>query len=448
MNADLSSNSKWPSSPPHAWRSLAWLTLRRGWWILAVGLVAALVLGVAVHVMPKVFWPSGTLLLGLVFGLAVFGTDQAEGRRWLAARRLPPGRVWALKTIVWGSALAGLIDLTWWLATILTPPSQAEALILPHGNPDFWLDLWERWRSAPAQERAGEDFFGNPVIVLALWPIYGFAFGQFFGQVVQRRRLAALLAVFVTPLVVALWLPALLFGGLHSWHTLIVPVLLLLTTRLAAGPWIAGRLCTAKPALGLTGAVAVMVASLVGCLWLRATEIPDVGEPFDVKGFIANLPPPHRNEAGLLLQSARAEMVRHPDMGALVKYESGSVKAGSAKEWIETCLLAKGLRWALDLDWFHLDAATDSWLDQLFAEEWVINARRASQLPLGMVVDPRTADSVTLQEFSRDCRALANVFIVRALQLQARGDSRAGLRHLETVLALSRQVRNCAPVVA
>jgi hypothetical protein len=62
-----------------------------------------------------------------------------------------------------------------------------------------------------------------------------------------------------------------------------------------------------------------------------------------------------------------------------------------------------------------------------------------------MVQDPRLVrSSAALWKDLDDYRQLARLFVARALQQQARGDSRRALADLETALGLSRQVKNAA----
>src|SRR5205807_828350 len=87
------------------------------------------------------------------------------------------------------------------------------------------------------------------------------------------------------------------------------------------------------------------------------------------------------------------------------------------------------------------------WLDLLFQGPWVEEARTAAAMPLGMVQDPRlVGNDPHLWQIHQDGWRMACLFVGRALQRQAHGDSREALRDLETVLALSRQMKNDAPV--
>src|SRR5262249_26150140 len=98
--------------------------------------------------------------------------------------------------------------------------------------------------------------------------------------------------------------------------------------------------------------------------------------------------------------------------------------------------------------WPKADEAIAPWLDRLFQGEWVSLAERAAHLPLGLVQDPRLSlrDDREHTDTAWQCHLMARLLMARALQLQAKGDSRGALNPLQTTLALSRQVRHDAPV--
>jgi hypothetical protein len=411
---------------PFSWRVLCWLAFRQGRWVLAAGLASALLLSGTVGLAPLLIWPISSLLLGLAFGLAVFAPDQIESQRFLGVQRFPPGLIWAVKVVFWGTALLALTALAWFV----------DAQFYGH-------DLFSRKEGSSHQSQQwafledlviGADV--SPFLLVGLWPLYGFCFGQFFGQVVRRPALAVILALFLTPLVVATWVPALVFGGLQVWQVLIIPVLLLLTTRFVMWPWLSGRLLSARPLLGIAGAVALMVLSMIGCRWYRVVEVPDVGEPFDVQAFRASLPSPEQNEAGRLIRKAGAAMREQRKQIDEQLFHEGDIQATSRdpSSVLSQSVLANG--------WPKQDKELSRWLDRLFTGEWVQEAEKAAQLPLDMVQDPHLSVGI----ISQDCRQLAALFVLRALQRQAHGDPRGALHHLETVLALSRQVRNDAAV--
>src|SRR5262249_3850575 len=158
---------------------------------------------------------------------------------------------------------------------------------------------------------------------------------------------------------VGLWIPSLVFGGVHIWQLLIVPVLALLTTRLALWPWLSDRLHSGKPLATLIGAGILMILSMAGCLWYRAIEVPDVGEPFDVKGFIAGLPTPEQNVAGQLLRAAFGVLAEHK-----IKVETKLGPYQGEGYWFVRDKI-------FDQGWPKKDQEIGRWLDQIFQGDWV-----------------------------------------------------------------------------
>ena len=182
-----------------------------------------------------------------------------------------------------------------------------------------------------------------------------------------------------------------------------------------------------------------MATSLAGCLWYRAVEVPDVGEPFDVEVFLATLPSTLENQAGRLLRSAANEMEQSQNQVAQ--------SCGCPHRW--TLLFQTGCHFVLlqQVGPKRMKQKSAVGWNLLFQGEWAKKAQKAAELPQGMVCDPRLADLASVRQQAYSFRVyprLGGLFVARALQLQARGDSRAGLGHLETVLALSRQVKNYA----
>jgi hypothetical protein len=429
---------------PASWRVVLWLALRQGRWVLAGGAVGVLALGVALsETWGVVVWPLGTLLLGLVFGLAAFCPDQRGGHKFLGAQRIPLGHYWTVKTLLWAIALCGAEFLAWQVYELSRASAQTVGKGPSLDSPSYWIGQW-RTNSYTAISTSSVWLF------LGLWPLYGFCFGLCLGQLVRRPVLALILSGALTPAVVAVWVPSLLLGGFPVWQAAVIPCLLLLTARLTAWPWASGRLVTAKPIIGIAYAALVMMLTLIGFIWHRATEVPNVGEPFDVKAFIASLPAPEKNEAGVLIRqacSAMAEDRRHLELQLGPAPKPGSLPNGaqpvaSTYDMLLGDAVAKG--------WPKEDGAIARFLDGLFQGEWVSLANKAAQLPLGMVQDPRLVRSRDDSEYlrvSQQSLEMARLFEARALQLQAKRNFRGALDLLETTLALSRQARHDAPIV-
>jgi hypothetical protein len=376
---------------PASWRVLLWLSYRQGRCVLAGGLAFAVALGLTVNLMPLILWPIGTLLLGLACGLACFCLDQGDGSRFLGAQRFSPGRIWTIKVLFWGICAVVLTALSWQLAWIYVFQTDPNASSL---NRDFLHQLifssffTEEIRAHPPWS-----------LVLFLWPLYGFCFGQFFGQAATRPIIGAILATAAAPMFLGLWVPSLLIGGVRLWQFLAIPLILLLSTRLEIWPWVSGRLGTAKPLLGMGATVAVVVLSMAGFLWYRAVQVPDVGEPFDVKAFIAGLPTPEQNEAGRLIRRAGAAMREHkkkveeridPPTGPIFPKENGP---GNAKLSVRAY---DNFSWDIPYQgWPKKDKEIGRWLDLIFQGKWVQQANKAARLPLGLVQDPRLTSVFT-----------------------------------------------------
>ena len=101
-------------------------------------------------------------------------------------------------------------------------------------SPTYWVD-----------RLIGSRLFGwsnGAILLAAIWSVYGFCFGQLFGQLARRPVIAVTFAFFLAALVGCLWVPSLLVGGVSEWQVITLPVLMLLTTRLTLRPWLAGRL--------------------------------------------------------------------------------------------------------------------------------------------------------------------------------------------------------------
>ena len=425
---------------PAGWRVLLWLCFRQGRWVLAGELVFAIALGLTVNLAPLIIWPIGSLLLGLACGLAAFCPDQGDGNRFLGAQRFSPDAIFPVKIGFWGLATILLTVIAWQLGLA--------SLFYwdPNAAPESWF---ERWLGS-LYVRDYLLRLLTPGLFLILWPLYGFCFGQFFGLVAARPIIGAILATVVASLTVVLWVPSLFFGGVPAWQFLAVPLLLLATTRLAIWPWISGRLRNARSLLGIAGAVALVAITMAGFLYYRAVEVPDVGEPFDVKSFSASLSAPEQNQAGPQIRSAVAAMrEQKKKVEEQIKPPTKPIfppELGHPTEKFRVRDYEDASGYIPEKGWPKNDKEFGRWLDQIFQGAWVNQASKAVRLPLGLIQDPRLTSFDTRDWKTGDgCSNMGLLFACRALQLQARGDSRQALQHLEAALALSRQLRHNSP---
>jgi hypothetical protein len=422
---------------PNSWQSLIWLERQHGRWLLWPGLILSFIAGLLFYRYLDFVWPAVTLAIGLVCGLAVFAPEQAgEQERFLGGQRLPPGRVWLVKTLFWALAAAGMTAL--YSYGLLTRNDQ-EAKSYQQAISFYGL-LY-----------SGESFG----LFHILWVIYGFGCGQFCGLLSRKIVVAGALAIGVGAFLLAFWLPSILFGGVMVRQILTIPLLLLIAARLSMWLWFSGTLYSRRHFLLLAGCGVAILLWLGANLWYRAVEIPDVGEPFDVQAFNATLYQASRSEANQLLRRGleflerQREKVRDevgpptkplfpPPLKQRDRYNS------DPGGFLLPC------QEVLDQGWPPQDDEINRWLDAMFAGEWAQEFRAAATKPLGLVVDPRTfrwADrvgrrpSMNLPDFSN----VGLLFAVRAMQLQKRGDDRAALDCLETLFALSHQLDHCIP---
>jgi len=241
---------------PRQRAALVWLELRQASrlvkWLPIAGLVAGPLLALGISfwpLLPLVGWPVLTLLLGVSTGVAVFAGEQAEGTgRFLGEQRLPPGMVWAVKV---GLHLTLAVS----VAVVLFLSAQGG------------LGIWEMLGEHGQAELTAFDILGpflqwGPYFTLFLG--YGFSFGCLCGLLFSKRVVAGFIASGASLLLVMLWVPSLLVGGLYLWQVWGVPILLLFTVRLLLWPWATGRLASGSAVMRL--AIGLGLAGL----WLAA----------------------------------------------------------------------------------------------------------------------------------------------------------------------------------
>jgi hypothetical protein len=427
-------------------RVLLWLVIRQGRWILGGTLVGALMLGLGLNLVPSILWPCGTLLLGLACGLAAFGSDHRQSNAFLACQRFPLGIVWFVKISTWFVALMGLCAFSWLVATVFVPMIGG---LMPW---DSFLG-WRRQSQFGMGEWLRKDYDWTPNVpeLLGLWPVYGFCFGQFFGLVVPRPVIAAIVSSFVAPVAIGLWLPSILIGGVPIWHLFLAPLLLLAGTWIAQRPWMSGRLFTPSSILGICAGGALMLVIQAGFYWYRAVEFPDVGQPNALtEAFVARLPAPDANLAGPLVEKAARSMHAfkkevQEELGAPRDEMRKLDRPRFDKDLPTAVQYESRLEDVLEHGWSKEGQALGTYLDRLFEGDWVVQARKAVALPLGIVEDPRViAEKHQMNSIDDQCVDMTRLFAARALQLQANGDSEAALDNIEVVLALSRQIKNFA----
>ena len=421
------------------WLALFWLTSRQAGRAAVVLGAGGFLVGLLVPLHGLTLWPAVTLVIGIVCGTGVFASEQAAGTyRFLGAQRLPLGRVWAAKVVTW-LVVAAVAVLALTVGAVLHV-AVAQAVLGLYSSfdrpPSFFEHLTRR---SPLLE------FVAPAVFVTLWLAYGFAVGQFVALIVRKSAVAAVLALLVSSVLLSAWVPSLVCGGLPAWQLYLPPAVLLAATALVMRPWVGERLHSPRAVAVLAGGGVLALGLIAGSLGYRVAEVPDVGEPFDVRGYLASLPTPEENEAGRLIHLAAAEFAdRRKAIGEPSKPArppAPEAPAPGVPENIEASL-DDSLNQVLDNGWSAGTPELSRWLDQMFAGEWVNHLRQAATLPLGVVEDPRTLTRWTPMPTANACREIANVIRVRAAQLQAQGDHAGALDQLDLVLALSRHLRH------
>jgi hypothetical protein len=259
----------------------------------------------------------------------------------------------------------------------------AGALLIVFGH---FLNIVLRRRPNDAFEGTLPELMG-PTLFFGVWLVYGFCTGQVFVWVCRKSILALLVSFLVAGCAIGLWLPSVLCGGMTGWQLWVPPLTMLLATWSLMRAWASGRIKERKPLAALVGfGLATIVWALVN-FGYRAWEIPQVGEPIDPEAFRATLPFGKENAAAKAIQQAIGQ----------------------------------------------LDEANDLWLASM---------AEASRLPTGVLEMPRADGQLPLLKHLPGCQKMTEELLKKA-RAKAPGPA---FEHLAQILALSRNLRNKAPV--
>ncbi|HMF13623.1 MAG TPA: hypothetical protein VKE94_14995, partial [Gemmataceae bacterium] len=415
---------------PGTWRVLLWLPLRQGWVLLLVLLGIALLAGLALPLAGVLYWSSFTLVVGVMCGVSVFGSEQSEGsNHFLGNQRFPMGKVWAIKTGFW--FVAALVILGAFVGSGLL----SAVLFQEPGKKGF------------AATFAGSSFLTteNAHVFLPLGLLLGFSIGQYYGLLWRKTVVAVVMALVIAPGLAAIWLPSLVFGGVHFGQVFVPVVALLLGTRLVAWAWCSTGLGIRQSVLTLVACGTFAGLWMAGALCYRFWEVPRPGEPLDAEAFVKSMPTIDTSEAGTRMRTAGQEFKERFGYTSQLPRQilvQGPVSQESTTPYVDT--LAR----AFKNGWPREDQELDNWLDEVFTriqgkeKSWAELYAEAAAMPLGVVDEPLTSP----REAPMARRALdAGTFLeARAMQLQARHMDEAALDQIGLILALSRQLRNYA----
>lgn len=289
---------------PDGWKCLLWLGWRQMRGVFYVMAVIAALMGFLLPYGALAVWPGLTLFVGVVFGVSVFGGEQSSGSfKFLGDSRLPPGRLWVMK-----SGFALLLAATVTVCAVFVGGVHMFLMSWQHGlehvpGPDVNPEIWLQYKTILTYAGVGKFW--------TMWLIYGFSAGQLFAMLVRKTIVAATMALGVAWGLAVWWVPSLLSGGLSTWQVFVPPLLLLLGTRLVIWAWMTGCLRTAWPALALSACGVLGAATIAGGIYYRMAEVPDVGPAFDVEEFIASIPTIEANVAGDIIRVAGKRLKEH-----------------------------------------------------------------------------------------------------------------------------------------
>jgi hypothetical protein len=416
---------------PSSWTVLIWLPLRQGWGLILILTAVALLFGLFLPAAGVLYWVSFTLLVGVLCGTQVFGGEQSEGSgRFLGNQRFPLGKVWAVKTGCWWAA-ALVVTLAFLLAGLFSLYA-----IRPHEG------------SGQRHLFAGSSILSedNWTILVPLGLVYGFTIGQFYALLWRKSIVAVVLALAIAPAFALVWLPSLVFGGLHGWQVFVPPIVLLAATRLVMWAWSSTGLAVRRPIVTLASCGLLSLLWIAGALCYRILEVPNVGQSFDLNAFEQSIPTSEKSLAGVRMKRAGDMLKRRVDEHPLPA-QFVIPPQNRVPDW--TSFLAERLSRILKEGWPGQDPSLDRWLNDVFVrapqeESWAQLYAEAAAMPLGSVEDPRSGSLPGDLTTARRAMEAGTFLEARALQLQGRQRDAQALDQVALMLGLSRQLRNYA----
>jgi hypothetical protein len=184
------------------------------------------------------------------------------------------------------------------------------------------------------------DLIG-PTLFFGGWLFYGFCAGQLIVWYCRKTILALLVGTLVSGVGIGLWLPSLLCGGMSGWQVWPAPIAMLAAGWCLLRAWAGGRLWERKPLRGFIAFLAALIVWALANFTYRACEIPDVAAPVDAVAFRATLP--NENLAGNTIQQAILQ-VDEPGEPWLKLVAAAAHQPVGMLEWPSSEGFAPGLR--------------------------------------------------------------------------------------------------------
>jgi hypothetical protein len=227
----------------------------------------------------------------------------------------------------------------------------------------------------------------GPTLFLGIWLAYGFCSAQIVVWLCRKTILALLVSLLVAAGSLLAWLPSLLCGGMQSWPVWAPPIGMMVASWCLMRAWASGRLRERKPLWALVGFISVGVLWLLLIFGYRAFHVTNVGMPIDPLAFRESMP------------------INEENAGAKAIHDS----VNRIDEW---------------------------------NKPWLATIKDVHRLPTGVLEIPRKDGSQPNLGHLAGCRKLTDMLLEEA----KKKEPGPALEHLAQILALSRNLRNRAPV--
>ena len=382
-------------------RALTWLTARQVVFVALGAVAAALVIGgvmLAPDAQPLFVWPGATLAIGVLAGVTTVGEEQVRGvARFWAERRLPLGRLWAVKA---GAHFA--------LAA-------AAAVVIG-------IFVYAASPSVPFRSRLTHELRPDLGRFLTIGLVYGFVVGHLCGMIFRKTVVAGLVATVAAVTLAGLVFPAVVGGGASAWQVWGPAAVLLLTARLLLYPWATERVISRGPALRAIGGAAAAAAVLGAGIAYRVIEIPSAPDRLAESGFADSIPSYGTDEVGSKVKAA-ATLYRTAALEAQNLYPGPRPPGGDVRRAARPADGPDPLSRAVRGGWTpEADALLGPWLDRVFAAAWSKALDEVADRPPGVYEDPRNLDYFSPPDSFLNLRDMTVALRAHAMHRQLAGD--------------------------